>query len=116
MMESKELTPGWVFFNKQLEYLDARAVDALIDDHYTEDALLISGELVIRGRDALKAHFRTYLQRLGTLKIDSIDAFKETSDSIYFEATVTTDLGRARMFDGWVLREGRIAYHFTGVK
>jgi hypothetical protein len=115
-MGFKELTPGQVFFNKQLEYLDARAVDALIDDHYTEDALLMSGDLAIRGRDALKEHFRAYLQMLGTLKIDSLDKFNETSDSIYFEATVTTELGQVRMFDGWVLREGKIAYHFTGVK
>ena len=116
MTELTESTSGRAFFNKQLEYLGTRAVDALIDDHYTEDALLISGDLIVRGRDALKAHFRGYLQQLGELKVESLDKFKETSDSIYFEATVTTDLGRARLFDGWVLRGGKIAYHFTGVK
>jgi ketosteroid isomerase-like protein len=116
MLEQKELTPGRVFFNEQLEYLGAGAVDALIDEHYTEDALLISGELVIRGRDALKAHFRTYLQSLGQLKVDSLDTFKETPDCIYFEATVTTAIGQARLFDAWVLREGKISYHVTGVK
>jgi hypothetical protein len=53
---------------------------------------------------------------LGDLKVTSTDKFRETDDTIFFEAHVVTTLGPAVVFDGLVLRDGKISYHFTGVK
>lgn len=108
-------TPGRKFYDDQLAYLLSGDVDGLIDDHYTEDAALISFNTIVKGRKALKAHFREYLKMLGDLQVKSTDQFTETDDTIFFEATVTSNLGEARVYDALVLRDGKIAYHFTGV-
>jgi ketosteroid isomerase-like protein len=103
------------FYEAQIRYLQAGDVDGLIDNQYTDDAKLVSFDNQITGNAALKEYFRGYLKMLGTLEIVSTDRFVETDDSIFFEATVNTDLGRARVYDAWVLRDGKIAHHFTGV-
>jgi hypothetical protein len=102
-------------YDAQLRYLQAGDVDGLIDNQYTDDALLVSFDNQIRGNAALKEYFRGYLQVLGTIEVLSTDRFVETDDTVFFEATMKTNLGRARVFDAWVLRDGIISYHFTGV-
>jgi hypothetical protein len=102
-------------YEAQIRYLQAADVDGLIDNQYTGDALLVSFDNQIRGNAALKEYFRGYLQVLGTIEVLSTDRFVETDDTVFFEATMKTNLGRARVFDAWVLRDGKISYHFTGV-
>jgi ketosteroid isomerase-like protein len=109
-------TPGRKFYEEQLNYLFAKDVDGLIDNHYNEDALLVSVDFVVKGRDALKKHFRNYLAMLGNLEVKSTDKFQETEDTAILEASVVSDLGPAHVYDSWVLKNGKIAYHFTGVK
>jgi ketosteroid isomerase-like protein len=102
-------------YEAQIRYLQAADVDGLIDNQYTEDALLVSFDNQIRGNVALKEYFRGYLQVLGAIEVLSTDRFVETDDTVFFEATMRTNLGQARVFDAWVLRDGKISYHFTGV-
>jgi ketosteroid isomerase-like protein len=102
-------------YEAQIRYLQAADVDGLIDNQYTDDALLVSFDHQIRGNAALKEYFRGYLQVLGTVEVLSTDRFVETDDAVFFEATMRTNLGEARVFDAWVLRDDKIAYHFTGV-
>ena len=109
-------TSGRTFYEEQLEYLFKKDVDGLVDNHYTEDAQLIAFDFVVKGRDALKEHFRGYLEMLGDLQVESTDKFQETDDSIFFEATVNSRLGRVVVYDAFVLRDGKISHHFTGVK
>jgi hypothetical protein len=104
------------FYKEQLDYLFAKDVDGLIDNHYNEDAILIGFDFVVKGRDALKAHFRNYLQTLGHLEVKSTNKFIEAEDSIFFEASVISNLGPAEVYDALVLKQGKIAYHFTGIK
>lgn len=102
-------------YEAQIRYLQAADVDGLIDNQYTEDALLVSFDHQIRGNAALKEYFRGYLQVLGTIEVLSTDRFVETDDTVFFEATMRTNLGQARVFDARVLRGDKTAYHFTGV-
>jgi ketosteroid isomerase-like protein len=110
------VTTGRQFYDEQLNYLFAKDADGLVDNHYNEDAVLTGLDFDVRGRAALKEHFRNYLKMLGDLKVISTDKFRETADTIFFEAHVVTDLGPAVVYDGLVLRDGKISYHFTGVK
>jgi len=103
------------FYEAQIRYLQAGDIDGLIDNQYTDDAALISFDNQITGNAALKEYFRGYLQMLGTLDILSTDKFVETDDSLFFQATVKTSLGEAKVYDAWVLRDGKISHHFTGV-
>jgi hypothetical protein len=107
---------GRQFYERQLQYLFDKDVDGLIDNNYNEDAVLVSFDNVVRGRPALKEHFRNYLQMLGDLKVKSTDKFQETDDTIFFEASVESNFGPAVVYDSFVLDNGKISYHFTGVK
>jgi predicted SnoaL-like aldol condensation-catalyzing enzyme len=103
------------FYEAQIRYLQAGDVEGLIDNQYTEDATLVSFDNQITGNAALKEYFTGYLKMLGNLEVLSTDRFVETDDSLFFQATVKTDLGQAVVFDAWVLRDGKISHHFTGV-
>jgi SnoaL-like domain len=109
-------TAGRIFYKEQIALLEQAKVDELIDRHYDEDAILVSAAKVVRGRGALKEHFRAYLKMLGKLQILSLDVFVETEDTILFEATVRSQMGDAKVYDAFVLRDGKATHHFTGLK
>lgn len=111
-----EKTVGQKFYEEQLNYIFANDVESLIENHYHDDAVLIGFDFEVRGHVALKAHFSNYLKQLGHLDVTSTDKFKETADTIFLEAHVVTDLGPAVVYDAFVLNNGKISYHFTGVK
>jgi hypothetical protein len=109
-------TPGKQFYQRQVECLIAKDVDRLVDENYHDDAVLTSADSTARGKPALKAHFHNYLNRVTIKEVKSTDLFVETADTLLFEATVETDHGIAKVYDAFVLRDGKVAYHFTGVK
>jgi hypothetical protein len=39
-----------------------------------------------------------------------------TEDALFFEASVSTSLGEARVYDAVVLRDGKVTHHLTGIK
>ncbi|CAN5720748.1 hypothetical protein BH23DEI1_BH23DEI1_08090 [soil metagenome] len=108
-------TPGKTFYDRQIELLEAGNVEELIRSQYAPDATLISFDVTRRGHDELIAHFRDYLQHLGSLKVLSTDKFTETDDSIFFEATAQTAYGIAHVYDIFMLRDGVATHHFTGL-
>jgi len=109
-------TRGGRFFDEQIALLQQGRTDDLIDAHYAENAVLVSFAKVVRGRCALKEHFGSYMKKLGRLEILSLDQFAETEDTLFFEATVRTALGQAKVYDAFVLRGGKATHHFTGTK
>jgi SnoaL-like domain len=111
-----ELTPGRGFYNDQVAYLEANDVDGLVRSHYNADAAMIGFDFVVRGHEALRQQFRDYLNSIGRLRLKSTDRFVETGDTIFFESTITTNQGDIRIYDAFVLADGKISIHFTGVK
>jgi hypothetical protein len=107
---------GKELYLRQVECLISKDVDRLINENYNNDAVLISASAIIRGKSALKKHFTSYLSKVNIKKVRSTDAFVETDDALLFEATIESDQGTARVYDAFVLRAGKISYHFTGVK
>jgi hypothetical protein len=108
-------TPGKAFYNRQVAFLEANDVDGLIANQYAEDAEIIGFDFNYKGREALHKHFIAYMQRLGFIKLKSTDKFTETADTIFFEATVQVAGGEARVYDAFVLRDGKATHHFTGL-
>ena len=88
--------------------------DRLVDEHYNEDAVLVSFEFVVKGREALKAHFRNFVKWVKIKEVLSTDHFTETENSFFYEATAVTNYGVGRVYDAYHLRDDKIAYHFTG--
>jgi len=109
-------TPGKQFYQRQVECLIAGDADALVDENYHDDAVLTAFEFKVKGKEALRKHFRNYLRWVNIKRVVSTDKFAETGNTILFEATVESNHGVVHVYDAMVLRDGKIAYHFTGVK
>ena len=109
-----EPTPGNAFYRRQIAALEARDLDALLAQ-YHPDAAIIGFDFTVKGQAAIRKHMEGYLERLGTLKVQSTDKFTETEDAIFLEATITSRLGEARVYDVFLLRDGKATHHFTGV-
>ena len=109
-----EITAGRQFYDEQIAALEAHDIDRLMAQ-YHDDAVLIGFDFTIRGIQALREHFVAYLARLGSVKLVSTDRFTETEDSIFFEATILTSLAEAKVYDIFMLRDGKTTHQFTGV-
>jgi hypothetical protein len=114
IQQENATTPGQMFYHRQITLLEAMDIEGLTSQ-YHEDACLVTFETVTEGRAAIGAYLQRYLEHLGSLKLRSTDRFAETRDAIFFEATVTTGLGEARVQDVFLLREGRATHHFAAV-
>lgn len=69
----------------------------------------------MRGHDALPPYLAAYLEVLGDFRVESVDALSEDSEAILLQATMSSRLGRPRVYDAFALREGRITHHVAGV-
>ncbi len=111
----ENITQGKTFFNRQVSFLEADDVSGLIASQYAADAELVGFDLHVKGTEALIKHFTGYLANLGGLKLISTEKFMETEDAIMFEASVKVAAGVARVYDSFVLKDGKAIYHFTGM-
>lgn len=109
-------TPAKQFYCQQVEYLIAGDADRLVEANYNDGAVLTAAEWTVRGKDELKKHFRNYLKWVKIQEVLSTDKFVETDNTVLFEATVRSNHGVVKVYDTFVLRDGKIDYHFTGVK
>ena len=109
-------TPLKAVYENQVRYLLAGDADGLVEDNYHPDAVVASFDFTVKGHDALKAHFRNYMKWVQIEEVLSTDRFTETEDGFSFEATVRTNRGVAKVYDVFVLEDGKVTYHFTGVK
>ena len=109
-------TPGKRFYEEQVKYLLDKDVENLIDKHYHDDAVMVSFDHIVRGKDELKAYYTQFLKSVTIERVISTDKFTETEDALMFEATVQTNHGVIKTFDALVLESGRIRLQFTGVR
>src|SRR5262249_49183123 len=80
-MEGVPETPGGKFFQEHMKYIYANDIDGMIDDQYTQDAVLISpfdvvaGKSpphIVRGNKELKDFFHTYIAWQGSIDVESL--------------------------------------------
>jgi hypothetical protein len=111
-----ENTPGKQFYERQLQFLQNLDIEGLVNNQYAEDGELIGFGFHWKGRDQIYNHFVNYMKTLGHITLDSTDKWTETADAIFFEATMTTNLGTARVYDAFVFAsDGKASHHFTGI-
>jgi hypothetical protein len=107
-----------------MAYIYANKIDQMIDDQYTQDAVLISPfdvlntppPHIVRGNQALKAFFRTYIDWQGAIEVESLYDFAETESSIFFQAIFTSKTGKWVVGDAWHMRgglTGKIEVHYS---
>ncbi|MHB8620811.1 MAG: nuclear transport factor 2 family protein [Chloroflexota bacterium] len=110
-------TPGRAFLDTRIELLVAGRSDDMVDAGYNENAVFISFDGQVKGKEALKAHFRQHLPAMGSIQLKSVDKFAEGEDSVFFEVTVITgNYGEVTSFEAFVLRGGKADYHFTALR
>ena len=109
-------TPGKRFYEEQVKYLLDKDVENLVEKHYHDNAVIVSFDHIVRGKDELKAYFTQFLRSVTIERVISTDKFTETEDTVMFEATVQTNHGVIKTFDALVLEAGRIRLQFTGVR
>ncbi len=71
-----EPTPGKAFYQRQIAALEALDMDALMAQYYP-DATIIGFDFTVKGHATIHMHFEGYLERLGTLKLQSTDKFTD---------------------------------------
>jgi hypothetical protein len=114
-------SPGRKFFDEHMAYIGGKDVDGLIDDQYTDDAILISPfdiletppPHVVRGNKALKEFFVKYLDWQGEIRVESLFDFAEAEDSIFFQAVFTSHTGKWLVGDAWHMDKGKIDRHYS---
>jgi hypothetical protein len=117
-----ETTPGRKFFDEHMKYIYANDIDGMIDDQYTQDAVLFSPfdvvpgtkpPHVIKGNTALKEFFHTYIAWQGSINVEELSNFSETENSIFFQAIFTSKTGRWAVGDAWHMTDGKIDTHYS---
>ena len=107
-----------------MAYIYAGKIDQMIDDQYTQDAVLISPfdalptppPHIVRGNKALKEFFHIYMNYQGSIQVEKLYDFAETDDSIFFQANFTSKTGRWVVGDAWHMRgglSGKIDVHYS---
>ena len=103
------------FYDRQLSFLAGQDIDGMLESQYNDDASLRNFDSYARGKAELKEFFKGYFAALGYVKVLSTDKFVEGDDSIFFEATVETAHGIAKVYDVFVMKNDKIWRHFGGV-
>ncbi|MDJ0730918.1 MAG: nuclear transport factor 2 family protein [Crocosphaera sp.] len=112
---------GQKFFEEHINYLTTGDVEGMVNNTYTEDAILYNAfpcldtppPNVIKGREELIKLFKTYLAYQGEIQVDSLDNFLVTEDVISFQGTITSPkTGKWVVADIWLMDAGQIARHF----
>jgi hypothetical protein len=103
------------FYDRQLAFIAANDVEGLIHNQYTDDAELLNFNVYIKGAPALIEYFKGYIASLGYIKLLSTDKYTEGDESMFFESTVETAGGVAKVYDVFVMRDGKIWRHYPGL-
>jgi pSer/pThr/pTyr-binding forkhead associated (FHA) protein len=101
------------FFGEQQAFIQDNNIEGLLKIYYQPDAVMLGPGYNVTGLAALNEKIS---QEMGGLKLKQVDNFTEAENTIFFEATYETPQGEISKFGAWVLRDGKIAYHFVGVK
>lgn len=109
-------TAGKLFYEEQVQYLLDKDVESLVEKHYHDNAVIVSFDHIVRGKDKIKNYFNQFLNSVTIERVTSTDNFTETEDTVMFEATVESNRGVIKTFDALVLESGRIRLQFTGVR
>lgn len=107
---------GNEFFQRRVAALSAGDVDSLVED-YADDAEVVRFVGVARGPNEIRAYLVGFLAAHRRFDLISIDQFRETDDTVMWEATVETAAGPLQVSEALVFSdEGKIWREFPGVQ
>jgi len=107
------VTPGQQFFENTVAVFEAMDLEGFLD-RYHEDALIVRFDRIIHGREEMRKVIGGFFSPDRHPKVRSVEYFSEQGNAVSVQMTVTTSFGESKDYDAWVLRDGKIAYHFHG--
>lgn len=105
---------GKDFYKEQLALMSSGDIDALVAQHYHEDAVMVTFDGIRRGREELKKYYVDTLKIMGQITYLKTEYFAETEDVIIFKAVITSEgRGTVHADNGLYLKEGKIYRHIA---
>jgi len=112
-IQPPQMTPGRQFFNDTIEKFEALDLDGFIA-RYHEDAVIVRFDRIIEGRAQMREVLAGFFQAGLHPRLKKLLKYTETADTVFVEMAVAWETGESQDYDAWVLRDGKIAYHFHG--
>jgi carbon-monoxide dehydrogenase small subunit len=109
-------TPLRVLYDRLLTSIAAGDAEALVAEHFHDDAILTTFEGIHAGRDAIIAFYRRYLAERADVRLLATERFVEFGDQMYVEALLRTPEGPRHSYQAYVVRDGKVTHQYAGVK
>lgn len=102
------------FHQHYLTFHKENNADGLADDFFTEDIHLVTANINIKGREAVREMFQNLFAVESGFTPLSIQNITNDFDYVWFEATVKSSLGERRVYDIILLNEGKVSVQLVG--
>ena len=106
---------GQEFLGEHVGYLQKKDFDGLMENHYHEDAELVTFEFVLKGKDAIKQYLAVdQPAQSGKVLGMTMNHYAESDDVIIFTATVNSEkLGVFIARDALYVKDGKVLRHIA---
>jgi hypothetical protein len=103
------------FFKEHNDYLSRGDIDGLLENHYHDDAQLVTFEFVLKGKEAIGQYLKVDSPKItGKVLGMTLDYFTAAEDVIMFKASVKTEkFGTIKADDAFYLKDGKIWRHIA---
>lgn len=111
---SPDATAAHAFHDWYLSFHRRGDADRLADEFFTGDAQLVTARVDVSGREAIRDMFRGLFAKEAEFTPLSVQNITSDVDYVWFEATVTSTLGKRRVYDVMLLRDKRVYLQLVG--
>lgn len=108
------MSKGKDFYQEQLALMSSGNIDALLEKHYHNDAVMITFDGIRRGQEGLRKYYVDTLKLMGQINYLKTEYFAETEDVIIFKAVISSEgRGTVHADNGLYLKDGKIYRHIA---
>ncbi len=107
------MTKGEKFLQDLGAYKAKGDWDAMLKDYYHDDAEVLAFGSMLKGKEAIKAHFVEGPKRTGKVLGMSLDYFAESDDVVIYKGTIKTEFGTIKADEAFYLKDGKILRHIA---
>ena len=105
---------GKEFYKEQLGLMASGDIERLLQEHYHEDAIMVTFDGIRRGRDELREYYVSTLKKMGKITYLATEYFAEIEDVIIFKSVITSEgRGTVHADNGLYMKDGKIFRHIA---
>jgi hypothetical protein len=102
------------FHEHYLTFHKENNANGLADEFFSEDIHLLTSNVNIKGREAVREMFQNLFAVESGFTPLSVQNITNDTDYVWFEATVKSSLGERRVYDVMLLNEGKVCVQLVG--